>query len=90
MIPQNKSLHSLRHYYGKTQVTITGNIYMVCGLMGHSSVKVTEEYYVKDFDRKSTLRDFPSLKKYLITSENKANKVGGTPKGVHYTEQLPN
>ena len=40
-IDSHKSFHSLRHYFGKTMVTITGNIYKVSGLMGHSSVKVT-------------------------------------------------
>ena len=57
-------------------VTISGNIYIVSGLMGHSSVKVTEDNYVKGFDRKSTLRDFPSLKEYLIDGK-KGIKVGG-------------
>ena len=74
-IPKHKSFHSLRHYFGKTQVTISGNIYQVSGLMGHSSVKVTEDNYVKGFDKKSTLRDFPSLRKYLIDAKN-TQKVG--------------
>jgi integrase len=69
-IPKNKSFHSLRHYFGKTMVTITGSVYMVSGLLGHSSVKVTEDSYVKGYDPKATLRDFPSLKKYLITPKN--------------------
>ena len=42
--------------------------------MGHSSVKVTEDNYVKGFDRKSTLRDFPSLRKYLIDDKNEVNQ----------------
>ena len=75
-ISKHKSFHSLRHYFGKTMVTISGNIYKVSGLMGHSSVKVTEDNYVKGFDRKSTLRDFPSLKEYLIDGK-KGIKVGG-------------
>ena len=90
MIPSNKSLHSLRHYYGKTQVTITGNIYMVSGLMGHSSIKVTEDYYVKGFDRKSTLRDFPSLKEYLITPKNEQNMGEYVSNSMSNTNQLPN
>jgi integrase/recombinase XerD len=72
-IDKHKSFHSLRHYFGKTQVTISGNIYKVSGLMGHSSVKVTEDNYVKGFDRKSTLRDFPSLKRYLVDAKNTQN-----------------
>jgi|LULH01.1.fsa_nt_gb integrase/recombinase XerD len=75
-IPKNKSFHSLRHMFGKRMITITGNIYKVSGLMGHSSVKVTEDSYVKGFDRKSTLRDFPSLKPYLISDKN-TQKQGG-------------
>ena len=80
-IPKNKSFHSLRHMFGKRMVTITGNIYKVSGLMGHSSVKVTEDSYVKGFDRKSTLRDFPSLKQYLITPQNRLKTGWGTTKG---------
>ena len=49
--------------------------------MGHSSVKVTEDSYVKGFDLKSTLRDFPSLKPFL-NGEN-GQKVGGTPTNGH-------
>ena len=82
-IPKNKSFHSLRHMYGKRMVTITGNIYKVSGLMGHSSVKVTEDSYVKGFDRKSTLRDFPSLKQYLITPKNEQKQGGVTRIGLH-------
>ena len=84
-IPKNKSFHSLRHYFGKTQVTITGSIYKVSGMMGHSSVKVTEESYVKGFDKKSTLRDFPSLKKYLITPQNRLKTGGVVHKGLSKT-----
>ena len=65
-LPKHKHFHSLRHYYGKTMIIITGNIYVVSGLMGHSSVKVTESSYVKNFDRKESMKDFPSLKKYLL------------------------
>ena len=82
-IPKNKSFHSLRHYFGKTMVTITGSVYKVAGLMGHSSVRVTEESYVKGFDPKSTLRDFPSLKQYLITPKNSQKHRGGIPNGVY-------
>tara|TARA_Y100001963_G_scaffold65115_1_gene90685 strand:- start:1114 stop:1800 length:687 start_codon:yes stop_codon:yes gene_type:complete len=82
-VAENKSFHSLRHYYGKTQVTITGNIYQVSGLMGHSSIKVTEDYYVKGFDMKATLRDFPSLKKYLITPKNEQNMGVEPPEWSH-------
>ena len=89
-IDSHKSFHSLRHYFGKTMVTITGNIYKVSGLMGHSSVKVTEDNYVKGFDRKSTLRDFPSLKEYLIDTKN-IQKVGECiPNSVHQSNHLPN
>ena len=63
-------------------VTITGNIYKVSGLMGHSSVKVTEDSYVKGFDRKSTLRDFPSLKQYLINPKNEQKRGWGNTNGV--------
>ena len=89
-IDNHKSFHSLRHYFGKVQVTISGNIYKVSGLMGHSSVKVTEDNYVKGFDRKSTLRDFPSLRKYLIDAKNKQNMGEYTPISVHQQEQLRN
>ena len=89
-ISKHKSFHSLRHYFGKSMVTITGNIYKVSGLMGHSSVKVTEDNYVKGFDRKSTLRDFPSLRKYLITPKNKQNKGVGTQDRVHKYDGLAN
>ena len=75
-IPKNKSFHSLRHYFGKTQVTITGSIYKVSGMMGHSSTRVTEDSYIKGYDKKATLRDFPSLKKYLVTPQNRL-KTGG-------------
>jgi integrase len=81
-IDKHKSFHSLRHYFGKTQVTISGNIYQVSGLMGHSSVKVTEDNYVKGFDRKSTLRDFPSLREYLIDANNSQKVGGNTPNGI--------
>ena len=71
-------------------VTITVNIYQVSGLMGHSSVKVTEDNYVKGFDKKSTLRDFPSLRKYLIDAKN-TQKVGEyTPNSVPQSNHLPN
>ena len=89
-IDKHKSFHSLRHYFGKRMVTITGSIYKVSGLMGHSSVKVTEDSYVKGFDRKSTLRDFPSLKEYLINPKND-QKVGvGTLNWVHNEQSLNN
>ncbi len=84
-IPKNKSFHSLRHMFGKRMVTITGNIYKVSGLMGHSSVKVTEDSYVKGFDRKSTLRDFPSLKKDLITTKNTQKQGGVGTKGWEHS-----
>ena len=51
--------------------------------MGHSSIKVTEDYYVKGFDMKATLRDFPSLKKYLITPKNEQN-MGVAPQDWHH------
>ena len=86
----HKSFHSLRHFFGKTQVTISGNIYKVSGLMGHSSVKVTEDNYVKGFDRKSTLRDFPSLRRYLIDAKNEQKEGEYTPKGIHQQQQLRN
>ena len=89
-IPKNKSFHSLRHYFGKTQVTITGSIYKVSGMMGHSSVKVTEESYVKGFDKKATLRDFPSLKQYLITPQNRLKTGWGIRKGVYESLDLDN
>ena len=82
-ISKNKSFHSLRHYFGKRMVTITGSVYKVSGLMGHSSVKVTEDSYVKGFDPKSTLRDFPSLKQYLVKPQNR-QKQGGTLQKGHY------
>jgi len=85
-IPKHKSFHSLRHYYGKTQVTITGNIYQVAGMMGHSSIKVTEDYYVKGFDMKATLRDFPSLKQYLITPKNRQNIGWDIPNGIYQSD----
>jgi len=89
-LAEHKSFHSLRHYFGKTQVTISGNIYKVSGLMGHSSVKVTEDNYVKGFDRKSTLRDFPSLRRYLISAKN-TQKVGGDVTiGMEQTRVLKN
>ena len=60
-------------------VTITGNIYQVSGLMGHSSIKVTEDSYVKGFDLKSTLRDFPSLKtKHIIVPKIVKNGIRDT------------
>jgi len=89
-IDSHKSFHSLRHYFGKTQVTISGNIYLVSGLMGHSSVKVTEDNYVKGFDRKSTLRDFPSLRRYLIDAKNGRKEGEYTPKGIPQQQQLRN
>ena len=82
------SFHSLRHYFGKTQVTITGKIYIVSGLMGHSSTRVTEDYYVKGFDMKATLRDFPSLKKYLITPKNELNMGVPTQNSRHNYQYL--
>ena len=59
----------------------TPSLYQVSGLMGHSSIKVTEDYYVKGFDMKATLRDFPSLKKYLITPKNEQIHRGAHKKG---------
>ena len=53
-------------------------------------MKVTEDNYVKGFDRKSTLRDFPSLRKYLITPKNKQNKGVGTQDRVHKYDGLAN
>ena len=82
-IPKHKSFHSLRHYFGKTQVTITGKIYIVSGLMGHSSTRVTEDSYVKGFDLKSTLRDFPSLKPYLMNIQDERN-IGSALQNRHY------
>ena len=89
-IPKNKSFHSLRHYFGKTQITITGSIYKVSGMMGHSSTRVTEDSYVKGYDKKATLRDFPSLKKYLTTTENSQKHRGGIPNGVYSNLQFLN
>ena len=89
-IDSHKSFHSLRHYFGKTMVTISGNIYKVSGLMGHSSVKVTEENYVKGFDRKSTLRDFPSLREYLIDANNDTKQGEYPPKSNPQTLNLSN
>ena len=89
-VDSHKSFHSLRHYFGKTMVTITGNIYQVSGLMGHSSVKVTEDNYVKGFDRKSTLRDFPSLRAYLIDDKNDGKVGEYPPKGIPQQEQYSN
>ena len=89
-IDENKSFHSLRHYFGKTQVTISGNIYKVSGLMGHSSVKVTEDNYVKGFDRKSTLRDFPSLREYLIDAKKTQNIGECTSNSVPQQDRLRN
>jgi integrase len=87
-VPKNKSFHSLRHYFGKTQITITGSIYKVSGMMGHSSTRVTEDSYVKGYDKKATLRDFPSLKKYLTTTENSQKHRGGIPNGVYSNLQF--
>ena len=87
-IPKNKSFHSLRHYFGKTQVTITGSIYKVSGMMGHSSTRVTENSYVKGYDKKATLRDFPSLKQYLITPQNRLKQGVETPNWRHQLEDL--
>ena len=89
-IPKHKSFHSLRHYFGKTMVTKTGNIYQVSGMMGHSSIKVTEDNYVKGFDLKSTLRDFPSLKPYLINVNNEHKIRWDTQIGIHKTHQIIN
>ena len=72
--------------FGKRMVTITGNIYKVSGLLGHSSVKVTEDSYVKGFDRKSTLRDFPSLRKYLITPKSDQKQGGDAPIGMQHSD----
>ena len=58
--------------------------------MGHSSVKVTEDSYVKGFDRKSTLRDFPSLRKYLIDSKSSQKVGGNTLIRIHKQEHLRN
>lgn len=88
-IDSNKTFHSLRHYFGKTMVTITGNIYQVSGLMGHSSVKVTEDSYVKGFDLKSTLRDFPSLKPFL-NGENGQKSGVVTQKWLHNEQEIRN
>ena len=89
-IAKHKSFHSLRHYFGKTMVTISGNIYKVSGLMGHSSVKVTEDNYVKGFDQKSTLRDFPSLRRYLIDDKNTQIIGGDTQIGIHKSVSVHN
>jgi len=89
-ISKHKSFHSLRHYFGKSMVTITGNIYKVSGLMGHSSVKVTEDNYVKGFDKKSTLRDFPSLRQYLIDAKNTQNIGECTPISVPKPNRIRN
>jgi len=74
-IDRNKCFHSLRHYFGKTMVIRSrGNIYYVSGLMGHSSVSVTEKYYVRTFDQRQTLKEFPALSKYLkLNNEDKSN-----------------
>jgi hypothetical protein len=58
--------------------------------MGHSSIKVTEDNYVKGFDRKSTLRDFPSLRQYLITPQNRLKTEWGVQKGVSKNIDLLN
>ena len=87
-IPKHKHFHSLRHYYGKVMVTLTGNIYQVSGMMGHSSVSVTEDYYVKGFDMKSTLRDFPSLKHKLNVAPNSLNMAMGGSKGGEDSYQV--
>ena len=71
-------------------VTITGSVYKVSGLMGHSSVKVTEDSYVKGFDPKSTLRDFPSLKQYLITPQNRQKTGGTTLNGLYNSLDVNN
>ena len=58
-------------------------------MMGHSSTRVTEDSYVKGFDKKATLRDFPSLKKYLVTPQNRQITGVGTQEWEHkYLESI--
>ena len=42
--PKGRSLHSLRHTFALREYYRTGDIYYVKGLLGHSSVAVSERY----------------------------------------------
>ena len=49
--------HNLRHTFGVMEWLRTGDIYLVCKKMGHSSVTTTEIY--TKFDLSELRKDFP-------------------------------
>ena len=50
-------LHNLRHTFGVMEWLRTGDIYLVCKKMGHSSVTTTEIY--TKFEQSELIKDFP-------------------------------
>ena len=50
-------MHNLRHTFGVMEWLRTGDIYLVCKKLGHSSVTTTEIY--TKFDESELKKDFP-------------------------------
>ena len=67
-------MHNLRHTFGVMEWLRTGDIYLVCKKMGHSSVTTTEIY---------TKFDLSELRKHFPVEACRLGGVGYELKGNH-------
>ena len=59
-------MHNLRHTFGVMEWLRTGDIFLVCKKMGHSSVTTTEIY--TKFEESELRKDFP-IESYRLDCE---------------------
>ena len=77
-----KKFHSIRDTYATKLIRLGANITTVKELLGHSSIKITEKYYVFVFpeDKSKTanlLNSLISPKKQKIINNKKTSKTNG-------------
>ena len=63
---RKRKMHNLRHTFGVMEWLRTGDIYLVCKKMGHSSVTTTEIY--TKFEESELRKDFP-IESYRLDGE---------------------
>ena len=63
---KKRKMHNLRHTFGVMEWLRTGDIYLVCKKMGHSSVTTTEIY--TKFEESELRKDFP-IETYRLDGE---------------------
>ena len=59
----DRHLHNLRDTYAIRMWAVTGDIYLVSKLIGHTYVSTTQKY--ANFDLRRLMDDFPSIKKQI-------------------------